>query len=142
VGVLKSSQRDFEIFLEAGMTNSSAVVFVSGEIPFAKLPSYMQEQQRAEEERSLRAQENSPRVPRRKKRSAHGDGPPFPLNSIAVSVYSDFDVGSLPFPNGPAPVLVIFPEFRRLGHISTFETVGHGIAGATFRFSGCETKSD
>jgi hypothetical protein len=140
LAVVKSFQRDFEIGLEAGMTNSSGVVFVSGEIPFEKLPSYMQEQQRAEYERSLRTQEANPRGPRRKNL---GPGePPLILTSIAVSVYSDFGVGSLPVENGPAPVVVIFPEFRRLAHISTFDAVGHGIAGGTFRFARCEPKRE
>jgi hypothetical protein len=111
-----------------------------GEIPFGKLPSYMQEQRRADYERSLQTQE-ARRGPR-KKSLGPSQEPPLILTSIAVSVYSDFEIGSLPVQNGPAPVVVIFPDFRRLGHISTFETVGHGIAGATFRFARCEPKRE
>jgi hypothetical protein len=100
----------------------------------------MQEQQRAAYERSLRTEEDYPRGPRKKSPTPGGEGPPLALHSIAVSVYSDFNLGDLPLRNGPAPVVVMFPEFRRLAHISTFEAVGHGIAGASFRFARCENR--
>jgi len=36
------------------------------------------------------------------------------ISSTAVSIYANYDVGDLPLPDKPAPVVVIFPEFRRL----------------------------
>jgi hypothetical protein len=123
------------------MTNSSAVIFVSGGIPFEKLPSYMQEQQRGLHEYWLKNPDAYRRAFHGREYRGHAEEP-LSLSSIAISIYSDFEVGSLPLENGPAPVVVVFPDFRRLGHISTFETVGHGVAGATFRFARCEAKRD